>query len=129
MVVAIELNHTIVPARDGEAAARWFAELFDMPDPTRFGPFWQVSTANGVDLDFDTYGDDGVFTIQHYAFLVTEDEFDAIFARILSRGIDHWADPGRQRLGEINHHDGGRGVYFPSSDDHLLEIITRPYAG
>lgn len=100
-----------------------------MPEPTPFGPFWQVRTDNEVDLDFDTYGDDGAFTLQHYAFLVDEDEFDAIFARVLERGIDHWADPGRQRAGEINRHDGGRGVYFASNDDHLLEIITRPYGG
>lgn len=128
-VVAIQLNHTIVPAREGETSARWFAELFGMPEPKRFGHFWQVSTANGVDLDFDTYGDDESFTLQHYAFLVSEGEFDAIFARVLERRMDHWADPGRQHPGDINHHDGGRGVYFLSNDDHLLEIITRPYGG
>ena len=127
--MAIQLNHTIVPARHGEASARWLADLFEMPAPRRFGHFWQVSTANGVDLDFDSYGDEGSFTLQHYAFLVTEEEFDAIFARVRDRAIDHWADPGRQRAGEINHHDGGRGVYFASPDDHLLEIITRPYGG
>ncbi len=126
----IQLNHTIVPARHGEASARWFAELFGLPEPARFGHFWQVSTANGVDLDFDTYGDDGGdFTTGHYAFLVSEDEFDAIFGRILERGMDHWADPARSRPREINHHDGGRGVYFPSNDGHFLEIITRPYGG
>jgi catechol 2,3-dioxygenase-like lactoylglutathione lyase family enzyme len=125
----VELNHTIVPARHGEVAARWFAEIFGLPAPTQFGLFWQVSTANGVDLDFDTYGDEGTFTTLHYAFLVTEEEFDAIFGRVTERGADHWADPGRQQAGEINHHDGGRGVYFRSPDDHLLEIITRPYGG
>jgi len=128
--VTIQLNHTIVPARDGEVSARWFADLFGMAEPTRFGHFWQVSTANGVDLDFDTYGEnDGTFTAQHYAFLVDEDEFDSIFARIRERGIEFWADPGRSRACEINHHDGGRGVYFQNADGHLLEIITRPYGG
>ena len=125
----IELNHTIVPAREGEASSRWFAALFGMPEPTRFGHFWQVATDNGVDLDFDTYGEDGSFTLQHYAFLVTEDEFDTIFGRVLATGLDHWADPGRQQAGQINHHDGGRGVYFASNDGHLLEIITKPYGG
>lgn len=126
----IELNHTIVPARNGEDSARWFAELFGMAPPIRFGPFWQVSTANGVDLDFDTYGpDDGDFASQHYAFLVSDDEFDAIFGRVLASSLEHWADPARQRPGEINDHDGGRGVYFLSNDDHFLEIITRPYGG
>ena len=127
--MGIELNHTIVPARQAEGSARWFAEVFGVPQPTRFGHFWQVSTANGVDLDFDTYGDGGSFTLQHYAFLVDEATFDAIYTRVRERGMDHWADPGRQHSGEINRHDGGRGVYFPSNDDHLLEIITRPYGG
>ena len=125
--VAIELNHTIVPAHHGETSARWFTDLFGMPEPRPFGHFCQVSTANGVDLDFDTYGDSGSFTVQHYAFLVSEDEFDAIFARVRERAMTHWADPGRQRAGEVNHHDGGRGVYFSSNDGHFLEIITRPY--
>lgn len=128
-LVAVELNHTIVAARDGQESARWFTELFGMSQPRQFGHFWQVSTANGVDLDFDTYGDDESFTRQHYAFLVSENEFDAILAGIRARGMDHWADPGRQQAGEINHHDGGRGVYFLSNDEHLLEIITRPYGG
>lgn len=127
--MAIQLNHTIVPAREGEISARWFTSLFGLPEPRRFGHFWQVSTANGVDLDFDTYSDGESFTLQHYAFLVGEGEFDAIFARLLDMGVEHWADPGRERSGEINHHDGGRGVYFLSNDDHLLEIITRPYGG
>jgi hypothetical protein len=127
--VPIQLNHTIVPARAGEVSARWFANLFGMSEPRRFGHFWQLGTANGVDLDFDTYGEDDPFTRQHYAFLVSEDEFDAVFGRVVERGMDHWADPGRQHPGEINHHDGGRGVYFLSNDDHFLEIITRPYGG
>lgn len=127
--MAVQLNHTIVPAREGEVSARWFAEVFGMPAPDRFGHFWQVRTENGVDLDFDTYGEGESFTLQHYAFLVAEDEFDAIYGRVVDRGLDHWADPGRRQAGEINHHDGGRGVYFPSNDGHLLEIITRPYGG
>lgn len=129
--MAIELNHTIVPARDGETSARWFADMFGLPEPTRFGPFWQVGTSNRVDLDFDSYGDedDDPFTIQHYAFLVGEEEFDAIYARLRERDVQHWADPGRSKPDVINHHDGGRGVYFASNDDHLLEIITRPYGG
>ena len=127
--MAIELNHTIVAARDGKTSAKWFTDLFGLPEPEPFAHFWQVRTANGVDLDFDTYGDSGSFASQHYAFLVSEEEFDAIFGRIQQQAMEHWADPGRTRSGEINRHDGGRGVYFLSNDDHLLEIITRPYGG
>ncbi len=122
----LQLNHTIVAARDGEAAARWFADLFGVDPPTRFGHFWQIDTANGVGLDFASSGRDDI-TGQHYAFLVSEDDFTAIYGRIVEREMDHWADPQQRRPGEINRHDGGRGVYFLSPDGHYLEIITRPY--
>lgn len=125
----MRLDHTIIAARDGERSARWFADLFGLATPVPFSVFWQVSLPDGVDLDFDTYGDDGTFTTSHYAFLVDAAEFDAILGRISDREIEHWADPGRQISGEINHHDDGRGVYFADPDDHLLEIITVPYGG
>ena len=67
------------------------------------------------------------FSRIHYAFLVSEEEFDQIYGRILERGLDHWADPGRSQQGQINHHDGGRGVYWPDPSGNWLEIITRPY--
>jgi catechol 2,3-dioxygenase-like lactoylglutathione lyase family enzyme len=127
--MGIALDHTIVLARDAEASARWFAELFGMAEPAHVGHFWQVTTSNGVDLDFDDHDpDDGPFTPQHYAFEVSDDEFDTIFERIRTRLIEHWADPNRTRPGEINHRRGGRGVYFPNTDGHLLEIFTRPHA-
>jgi hypothetical protein len=122
----IELNHTIVAARDAETSARWLAELFGLPSPDRLGHFWQVTTANGVGLDFASAAD-GDLRPQHYAFLVGDDEFDAIYERITDREMEHWADPGQRHPGEVNHHDGGNGVYFLSNDGHFLEIITRPY--
>ena len=69
------------------------------------------------------------FEPQHYAFLVSEPEFDEIFGRIQKRGVPYWADPARSKPGEINLHFGGRGVYFADANGHLLEIITRPYGG
>ena len=120
------MNHTIVAAIDAETSARWFADLFGVVEPQRFGHFWQVSTANGVGLDFASAGDLSIAP-QHYAFLVSEDEFDQIYGRIREQGLDHWADPTTTQPGEINHHDGGRGVYYQSNDGHFLEIITRPY--
>jgi len=123
----VQLNHTIVAARDAPDAARWFADLFGVNAPRQFGHFWQVETANGVALDFSSVGGDGEIAAQHYAFLVSEDDFDAIFGRVLAEGLEHWADPMTRRPGEINHNDGGRGVYFRSPDGHFLEIITRPY--
>jgi len=121
----VELNHTIVNARDNEASAAFVAELFGLPAPTRYGPFMEVRVANGVSLDFMTA--DGEITPQHYAFLVSEPEFDGIFGRITARQLPHWADPSRSQPGRINTNDGGRGVYFEDLDGHFLEIITRPY--
>ena len=127
--MAIDLNHTIVAAGDAETSARWLAELFDLDPPQPFGHFWQVTTGNGVGLDFASVSGGEEIRSIHYAFLVSEDEFTAIHDRITERGIDHWADPGRRRPGEINTRDGGRGVYFPSNDGHFLEILTVPYGG
>ena len=124
--MTVQLNHTIVQARDGEQAARWFAELFATAAPEHLGPFWQITTDNGVGLDFASNGGDDI-TPTHYAFLVTDDVFDRVYGAIVERGMDHWADPHQHHPGEINRHDGGRGVYFLSPDGHFLEILTRPY--
>jgi extradiol dioxygenase family protein len=124
--MTITLNHTIVAAKDKKRSATFLTELFDLPSPTPFGHFLTVTLANGVSLDYaDSRGDD--IHPQHYAFLVSEDEFDDIYGRIKLRGLDHWADPAATRAGEINHRDGGRGVYFQDPAGHYLEILTRPY--
>jgi catechol 2,3-dioxygenase-like lactoylglutathione lyase family enzyme len=126
--MAVELNHTIVHARDRRASAEFFTSIMGLPPASPlFGHFENVDVANGVSLDFmDVEGD---VVQQHYAFLVSETDFDEIFGRIRERGVRHWADPGQTRPGEINTNDGGRGVYFEDPDGHLLEIITRPYGG
>ncbi len=125
--MAIELNHTIVNVRDQERGAAFLTDLFGLPPATRFGPFHVVEVDNGVSLDY--ISTDDRIEVQHFAFLVSDDEFTTIFGRIVDRGLPYWADPGRQTPGEINHHDGGRGVYFVDPDGHVLEIITRPYGG
>jgi hypothetical protein len=122
--MAIELNHTIVASRDSGTAAASLADLLGLPAPSRFGPFQVVQVANGVSLDFMTSSE---IHPQHYAFLLTEAEFDEVFGRIRERGMTYWADPGHQQEGVINTRDGGRGVYFDSPDGHVLEILTRPY--
>ena len=123
--MTVELNHTIVAARDPEASAQFLSDVLGLPDPAPYGPFMVIETGNRVSLDY--LETDGEITSQHYAFLVTEEEFDQVFGRIEERELPYWADPGRRRSGEINRHDGGRGVYFPDPDGHMLEIITRPY--
>jgi catechol 2,3-dioxygenase-like lactoylglutathione lyase family enzyme len=122
--MAIDLNHTIVHARDRETTARHLVEVLGLEEPAHYGPFLVVQLANGVSLDVM---EDPAPHPQHYAFLVAEDEFDEIFGRIQERGIPYWADPFHQRPDAINHGDGGRGVYWEDPDGHSLEIITRPY--
>jgi catechol 2,3-dioxygenase-like lactoylglutathione lyase family enzyme len=123
--VSVQLNHTIVPARNAEASATYLAEVLGRAAPKRFGPFFVVGVDNDVTLDF--MSTDGEIRSQHYAFLVSEEEFDAIFGRLRDRGAPYWADPRHRHRGEINRRDGGRGVYWDDPDGHILEILTRPY--
>jgi catechol 2,3-dioxygenase-like lactoylglutathione lyase family enzyme len=121
----VQLNHTIVHSSDSARSATFLTEVLGLEPPGRFGRFRIVEVDNGVSLD---YADTREAVVpQHYAFLVTEEEFDQIFERIRDRDLPYWADPGRARPGEINRRDGGRGVYFPDPDGHSLEILTRPY--
>ena len=122
--MAIELNHTIVASRDKKAAAKFVTDLLGLSGSTLFGPFEVVELSNGVSLDFM---DADEIHPQHYAFLLTEDEFDQVFGRIKEQNLTYWADPMHSEQGEINTRDGGRGVYFDSPDGHYLEILTRPY--
>jgi catechol 2,3-dioxygenase-like lactoylglutathione lyase family enzyme len=125
--VAIELNHTIVHALDPDASARFLADVLGLPPPERLFSFHAVALANGVTLDYARHA--GPIASQHYAFLVTEDEFDAAFARLEERGIAYQADPHGSRPDEINTRDGGRGVYFDDPDGHRMELLTVPYGG
>lgn len=121
------LNHTIVWCRDKQVSARYLADTLGLPEPNAWGPFLVVEMGNGVSLDYHDVGDPGrPVASQHYAFLVSEEEFDRIFGRIRDRQ-DYWADPGLSRRGELNRRDGGRGAYFVDPDGHVLEILTRPY--
>lgn len=125
--MAVQLNHTIVWCRDKDKSSRFLTDLLGLPAARPFGPMMVVQLSNDVSLDF--YDQDGQIAAQHYAFLLSEDEFDQVLARIQERHIQYWADPGRHRSGQINHGDGGRGLYFEDPDRHLLEILTRPYGG
>jgi catechol 2,3-dioxygenase-like lactoylglutathione lyase family enzyme len=122
--MAIKLNHTIVNVRDKRASASFITELFGLPPAKPFVHFLSVqvgdTTLDFCDADYDPEP-------QHYAFLVSEQEFDEIFGRIKKKGLDYWADPMKQQKGEINRYNGGRGVYFEEPSKHFLEIITRPY--
>lgn len=123
--MSVELNHTIVWCHDQQKSASFLAEILGRPAPNSFGPFLVVEFDNGASLDF--YETEGKIAMQHYAFLIGEDDFDATFARINAKEMPYWADPGRQKPGEIYRIDGGRGFYFMDPDGHLLEVLTKPY--
>jgi catechol 2,3-dioxygenase-like lactoylglutathione lyase family enzyme len=127
--MAIRLNHTIVAAHDKETSATFLSKTLGLPAPSLFGPFAvvQVGETSLDYMDAKDYTDNGEIAPQHYAFLVSEIEFDEIFGRIRERRLPYWADPGRQERDQINTWDDGRGLYFDDPNGHLLEIITRPY--
>ena len=122
--MSVELNHTIIPAKDKWVSAKFLADILNLEAGPEWGHFVPVKTANGVTLDFDTREE---FRPGHYAFLVSDAEFDAAFARIRAQGVRYYADPRRTKPGEINHLHGGRGIYFDDPNGHVMEIITHPY--
>jgi len=121
----MELNHTIIWCHDKVQSSEFLTRILGLPPAKPFRNFMVVQLDNDVSLDF--MEKEGEIARQHYAFLVSEREFDESFARIRSERLDYWADPACSQPGEINHHFGGRGVYFADSDGHLLEFITKPY--
>ena len=123
--MAVQLNHTIVRVRNKQESATFLADILGLAAPTPYGPFLVVQVDNDVSLDYADHH--GTASPQHYAFLVSEPEFDEILDRIQERGLPYWADPSHRRPSEINTNDGGRGVYWDDPDGHVLEIITKPY--
>jgi catechol 2,3-dioxygenase-like lactoylglutathione lyase family enzyme len=123
--MAVQLNHTIVAARDKHESATFLAEILGLAAPQPFGDFLVVQVDNGVSLDFDdAHGD---IAAQHYAFLISEAEFDQVYERVMARNLTIWPHPWRTDEGQINHDDGGRGFYFLDPSGHFLEVMTRPY--
>ncbi len=128
--MANELNHFIVRCHDRRVTAGFLAHLLGAPPPKDVWIFTQFRTSNGVDIDFADAPKGETINMSHLAFLVTEKEFDGIFQRIQDGKVQYWADPGRQREGQINRNDGGRGVYvLDPGGTCAIEFITRPYGG
>lgn len=122
--MTIALNHTIVAARSKKDAARWFAGIFGLPfDETEATHFAPVRINDALTLLFD---DEAEFPPSHYAFHVSDAEFDSIFNRVKAAGLPFGSGPGHFEDGQLNHWNGGRGVYFKSPDGHVLELMTVP---
>ena len=122
--MTISLNHTIWHARDAEATARFITSTLGLPDHRRLGHFVVVQVG---ETSLDLIQTDGEIASRHFAFLVSEAEFDEILERLRARDATWWADPFRKEPGRINRWDDGRGLYFDDPNGHLLEILTRPY--
>jgi catechol 2,3-dioxygenase-like lactoylglutathione lyase family enzyme len=126
--MAVELNHTIVHARDRQESADFLARILGLEVGEPWGPFLPIAVSNGVTLDYVQAGDYEIQT-QHYAFLVTEAEFDGILERLEAEGITYYPEPHLSSPGQINRNDGGRGLYFLDPSGHGMEAITVPYGG
>ncbi|GAA4975131.1 MAG: VOC family protein [Streptomycetaceae bacterium] len=125
--MSVHLNHTIVHTRDNRASAEFLGGILGLVPGETWGPFVPLDLANGVTLDFVSTDID--FPAQHYAFLVSEAEFDGIFARITEAGVTYYPSPRLDNPGHINRNDGGRGMYFLDPNGHAMEVITKPYGG
>ena len=126
--MTVFFDHTIVPSTDRKRSADFFTEMLGLPEAHLEEPFLVIHLANDAALAFGGW-DDVVEHGQHYAFLMSEEEFDGFYARLQERGITHWADPSATKEGQINREDGGRGVYFKDPDGNFLEVITVRYGG
>jgi catechol 2,3-dioxygenase-like lactoylglutathione lyase family enzyme len=119
--MTIVLNHTIAPAHDKAAAADWFAKIFGLRAERSGGHFASVRINEALTFLFD---DEDSFSRNHYAFQVSDAEFDAILGRIKAAHIAYGSAPWSETDGKLNDWNGGRGVYFRSPDGHLLELMT-----
>ena len=119
----ITLNHTIVPAKDKESSAQWFADIMGLKYEGLHGHFAPVRINDSLTLDYDNR--EGDVPSHHYAFHVSEEDFDAIFGRLRAKGVVYGSGP-RDKVndGDINHRKGGRGVYFTDPDGHVMELMT-----
>jgi len=122
--MAVTLNHTIVHAHDVAVTALFLTRLLGLPAARRLGHFTVVQVG---ETSLDLIETDGEIASRHFAFLVSEPEFDAILARLRAGGHAYWADPFHKEPEQINRWDDGRGVYFDDPNGHLIEVITRTY--
>ncbi|MFJ4777356.1 VOC family protein [Streptomyces sp. NPDC088762] len=125
-VTSVQLNHTAIYARDRRLSAEFLAVILGLEVGAPFGPFLPVDLGNGVTLDYYEKRGEPIQS-QHYAFLVPDERFDGMIARLEAVGVTYYADPGHTEPGRINRLFGGRGAYFEDPDGHNMEIMTRPY--
>lgn len=123
---SVQLNHTAIYASDRQLSAEFIATILGLKVSAPFGPFLPVDLGNGVTLDYYEKRDEPIQP-QHYAFLVPDEQFDTMIARLDAVGVIYYADPNHTDAGQINRLFNGRGAYFDDPDGHNMEIMTRPY--
>ncbi|MFC4498667.1 MULTISPECIES: VOC family protein [Streptomyces] len=126
MTTSVQLDHHAVYATDRRLSAEFLAAILGLAVGAPFGPFLPVDLGNGVTLDYYEKRDEPIQS-QHYAFLVPEEQFDGMIARLEAVGVTYYADPHHTEPGRTNQLFGGRGAYFADPDGHNIEILTRPY--
>jgi catechol 2,3-dioxygenase-like lactoylglutathione lyase family enzyme len=125
--MSVQLDHLLVPSLDKLAAARQLAELLGVPwSPTGVGPFAPVYVNDGLTLDFDQW--DAPVPRIHFAFRVSEEDFDAILARIQAAGIAYRSLVHGPVDSQVDTAHGGRIVYWNVPDGHQWEMLTVSYA-
>jgi catechol 2,3-dioxygenase-like lactoylglutathione lyase family enzyme len=117
----IVLDHTIVPAKDKLASAKFFAEIFGLNVKPGDGYFAQVQVNDSLTFDFS---DETEPQSHHYAFHISDAEFDAIYQRVKSKELPYGSGPYNHTDGKIYTRRGGRGFYFEDPNGHLLEVMT-----
>jgi len=124
--MTVKLNHTIVPANDKEESARFYKQMFGFEYEGSMGHFAPVKIpSQSLTLDFE---DSESFEAQHYAFKVSEAEFDKIFARVVEWGLTYGSGPSCPENMRTNQWNGGLGVCFRDPGGHFLELLTHDYS-
>jgi catechol 2,3-dioxygenase-like lactoylglutathione lyase family enzyme len=129
----MKLNHMLVPSKDKTGSADFFAEIMGLERGPN-GHFAPVKINDSLTLDFADINDvdlwkneQGHFGRQHYAFEVSDEEFDTIFGRIKAKGLRYGSAPG-PRLYDMQINEGrassGRAVYFDELNGHSIELMT-----
>lgn len=123
--MAILLDHVIVPSRSPVASAEVFAGILGVAWEAKVGHFTPVYVNETLTLDFDEAAG---FQRHHYCFHVSDEEFDAIFARVRAAGIKYRSTPKGGDDLQLNTRLGGRNFYWNDDDGHVWEVLTVSYA-
>ena len=123
-IMEITLNHIIVPSKNNVESAKFYERIFGFEFVKEWGHFAVVKVNSTLTLDFDTQEN---FSTIHFAFKVSDQQFDEILERIKMEGISFGSGPRSRENGQVNSDHGGSGTYFEDPSGHVLEIITTDY--